>query len=221
VLLSVNLESIVHGLERLLGTQFMDASVYLMSDLPARVEPRDVLLIAGPRSRSVVFRRSIPRGARQRPIPRGPCGMTDEPILACDDVHKHFIEAGNRLDVLKGVNLRVLKGETLASSARPGPARPRCCRSRRLDLPSAGKVRLLGTEYSSLSDAARGDLRNRPRVRLPVPPPAARVQRPGKRRDALLVRRTPVTEAKAQARHFLERVGLGERLTHRPHSCRG
>jgi lipoprotein-releasing system permease protein len=47
VLLSVNLESIVHGLERLSGTQFMDASVYLMSDLPARVEPRDVLLIAG------------------------------------------------------------------------------------------------------------------------------------------------------------------------------
>ncbi|MGI9246320.1 MAG: lipoprotein-releasing ABC transporter permease subunit [Steroidobacteraceae bacterium] len=47
VLLAVNLESIVHGLERLFGVQFMDASVYLMSDLPARVEPRDVLLIAG------------------------------------------------------------------------------------------------------------------------------------------------------------------------------
>jgi lipoprotein-releasing system permease protein len=47
VLLSVNLESIVHGIERLSGTRFMDASVYLMSDLPARVDPRDVLLIAG------------------------------------------------------------------------------------------------------------------------------------------------------------------------------
>jgi lipoprotein-releasing system permease protein len=47
VLLSVNLESLVHGLERLLGVRFMDASVYLMSDLPARVEPRDVALIAG------------------------------------------------------------------------------------------------------------------------------------------------------------------------------
>ena len=47
VLLAVNLESLVHGLERLLGTQFMDASVYLMSDLPARVEQSDVLLIAG------------------------------------------------------------------------------------------------------------------------------------------------------------------------------
>jgi lipoprotein-releasing system permease protein len=47
MLLSFNLEMLVHGLERLLGTRFMDASVYLMSDLPARVETGDVLLIAG------------------------------------------------------------------------------------------------------------------------------------------------------------------------------
>ena len=47
VLLSVNLESLVHGLERVFGIHFMDASVYLMSDLPARVEPADVALIAG------------------------------------------------------------------------------------------------------------------------------------------------------------------------------
>ena len=46
VLLSLNLERLVHGLERLLGTQFMDASVYLMSDLPAHVEAADVTLIA-------------------------------------------------------------------------------------------------------------------------------------------------------------------------------
>jgi lipoprotein-releasing system permease protein len=45
--LSLNLESLVHVLERVLGTSFMDASVYLMSDLPARVEPGDVALIAG------------------------------------------------------------------------------------------------------------------------------------------------------------------------------
>ena len=46
VLLSVNLERLVHALERLLGTRFMDASVYLMSDLPAHVEAADVALIA-------------------------------------------------------------------------------------------------------------------------------------------------------------------------------
>jgi len=46
VVLSVNLERLVHGLEQLIGTRFMDASVYLMSDLPAHVEAADVALIA-------------------------------------------------------------------------------------------------------------------------------------------------------------------------------
>jgi lipoprotein-releasing system permease protein len=46
VVLSLNLERLVHGLERLVGTRFMDASVYLMSDLPATVLPGDVALIA-------------------------------------------------------------------------------------------------------------------------------------------------------------------------------
>jgi lipoprotein-releasing system permease protein len=46
IVLSVNLEALVHGLERVLGTRFMDASVYLMSDLPAAVEISDVTLIA-------------------------------------------------------------------------------------------------------------------------------------------------------------------------------
>jgi lipoprotein-releasing system permease protein len=46
VLIATNLESLVHGLEALLDTRFLDASVYLMSDLPAHVEPDDVVLIA-------------------------------------------------------------------------------------------------------------------------------------------------------------------------------
>lgn len=46
VLISVNLESLIHGLEALLGVQFMDARVYNMSDLPARVQWRDVLQIS-------------------------------------------------------------------------------------------------------------------------------------------------------------------------------
>lgn len=45
VLISVNLETLVHGLEALLGTQFMDAKVYYMSDLPAAVQWPDVLKI--------------------------------------------------------------------------------------------------------------------------------------------------------------------------------
>ncbi|HTT06352.1 MAG TPA: FtsX-like permease family protein, partial [Steroidobacteraceae bacterium] len=47
LVLSENLESLVHGLEHLLGIQFLDAKVYLMSDLPAYPESGDVLRICG------------------------------------------------------------------------------------------------------------------------------------------------------------------------------
>jgi lipoprotein-releasing system permease protein len=46
-LLSWNLETLIHGLESLLDTRFMDAKLYFMSDLPAAVEWRDVLQVAG------------------------------------------------------------------------------------------------------------------------------------------------------------------------------
>jgi lipoprotein-releasing system permease protein len=45
VLISWNLESLIHGLEALLGLHFLDAKVYYISDLPARVEWSDVLKI--------------------------------------------------------------------------------------------------------------------------------------------------------------------------------
>jgi len=45
--LAANLEALVHGLERLLGTHFLDARVYFMSDLPAHAEAGDVLRICG------------------------------------------------------------------------------------------------------------------------------------------------------------------------------
>jgi len=47
VLLSNNLQSLVHALERLLGVQFLDERVYFMSDLPAYVEWLDVAQICG------------------------------------------------------------------------------------------------------------------------------------------------------------------------------
>lgn len=46
-LLSWNLEHIIHGIENIFGTQFMDAKLYLMSDLPAVVRWGDVLQVAG------------------------------------------------------------------------------------------------------------------------------------------------------------------------------
>ena len=47
VLIAVNLQELVHGLESILGFKFLDARVYFMSDLPARVHAMDVLQICG------------------------------------------------------------------------------------------------------------------------------------------------------------------------------
>ena len=45
IALARNVESIVRGIERLFGVQFLDAKVYFMSDLPAQVQWLDVLQV--------------------------------------------------------------------------------------------------------------------------------------------------------------------------------
>ena len=47
VIVSINLQDLVHGLEHVLGFKFLDARVYYMSDLPARVHVGDVARICG------------------------------------------------------------------------------------------------------------------------------------------------------------------------------
>jgi lipoprotein-releasing system permease protein len=44
--LAINVQSIVHGIEGLFGVQFLDASVYFMSDLPSEVRLADVLQVS-------------------------------------------------------------------------------------------------------------------------------------------------------------------------------
>lgn len=150
--------------------------------------------------------------------------MTDQPtVLECRDVRKCFEEAGQRLDVLAGVNLEVRRGETLAIIGDSGSGKTTLLQILGgLDLPSAGSVELLGQPFASLSDAARGDLRNRAlgfvyqfHHLLPEFSAVENVAMP------LLVRRTPAAEASREAQWFLERVGLGARLTHRPAQLSG
>jgi lipoprotein-releasing system permease protein len=47
VAVAVNLQELVHGLEGILGFKFLDARVYFMSDLPARVRMTDVARVCG------------------------------------------------------------------------------------------------------------------------------------------------------------------------------
>jgi len=149
--------------------------------------------------------------------------MTDTEILSCDGVRKHFDEAGHRLEVLSGVELRINRGETLAIVGASGSGKTTLLQILGgLDLPSSGVVRITGQSLADLSDADRGVLRNRSlgfvyqfHHLLPEFTALENVAMP------LLVRRTRVAEAESEARLLLERVGLGARLGHRPSQLSG
>ena len=147
----------------------------------------------------------------------------DSGVLSCEDVHKHFDDAGHRLTVLCGVELRIGAGETLAIVGSSGSGKTTLLQILGgLDLPSSGHVRIDGRRIDELSDAERGRLRNRAlgfvyqfHHLLPEFTALENVAMP------LLVRRMPAAAAAAAAREFLGRVGLGERLSHRPSQLSG
>jgi lipoprotein-releasing system ATP-binding protein len=149
--------------------------------------------------------------------------MTDPATLACEHVSKHFEEAGHRLVVLRDVNLVVERGETLAIVGASGSGKTTLLQILGgLDLPTGGTVRIRGRSFAELPDAARGRLRNEAlgfvyqfHHLLPEFSALENVAMP------LMVRRMPVAAAEGEARAFLERVGLGERLTHRPAQLSG
>jgi len=149
--------------------------------------------------------------------------MTEPATLSCEHVSKHFDEAGNRLPVLKDVNLVVERGETVAIVGASGSGKTTLLQILGgLDLPSSGTVRIQGRSFADLSDGARGMLRNQAlgfvyqfHHLLPEFTALENVAMP------LLVRRRPVAEAEREARALLERVGLGARLTHRPAQLSG
>jgi lipoprotein-releasing system ATP-binding protein len=149
--------------------------------------------------------------------------MTEREVLSCENVHKHFEDAGQRLDVLTGVELRVARGETLAIVGVSGSGKTTLLQILGgLDLPSSGHVRIDGSRIDELSDAERGRLRNQAlgfvyqfHHLLPEFTALENVAMP------LLVRRMPAAEAARQARSFLERVGLASRLSHRPAQLSG
>jgi lipoprotein-releasing system ATP-binding protein len=144
-------------------------------------------------------------------------------VLRARGLVKHFRQGDVILEVLRGVDLDVGRGERIAIIGVSGSGKTTLLQLLGgLDLPTAGSVAILGQEMSRLSDAARGELRNRAvgfvyqfHHLLPEFTALENVAMP------LLVRRTPAAEARARAGELLRRVGLGERLRHRPAQLSG
>ena len=144
-------------------------------------------------------------------------------VLECRQLAKTFRQGDERLEVLRDITLAVQRGERLAVIGSSGSGKSTLLHLLGgLDTPTAGSVWVAGQELSRMSDARRGRLRNRWlgfvyqfHHLLPEFSALENVAMP------LLIRGNAPKQAKDQAAALLERVGLGQRLKHRPGELSG
>jgi len=144
-------------------------------------------------------------------------------VIAARGVRKAYKDARFDLEVLRGVDLDVARGERIAIVGASGAGKSTLLHVLGgLDAASAGSVHVLGEDMLKLGEADRGALRNKAlgfvyqfHHLLPEFTALENVAMP------LLIRRAPITEARERAARLLARVGLGERLEHKPGELSG
>ena len=140
-------------------------------------------------------------------------------MIEVKNIHKSF----GTLEVLKGVDLTVEKGEIVSIIGKSGAGKTTLLQIiGTLDKPDAGKVVIDGVDVFALNETALADFRNRHigfifqfHQLLPEFTTLENVMMPA------MIARVPEKEAEQRAVQLLTELGMAERLTHKPNQLSG
>ncbi len=146
-----------------------------------------------------------------------------EPVLSLRDVTKTYAAGDLEVHALQGISLDVAAGEFLAIMGPSGSGKSTLmhilgC----LDVPTSGSYRLAGTDVSTMDESTLAHVRNvqigfvfQQFNLLPSLTAQRNVELP------LIYGGVGRAERRVRAAEALERVGLGDRLAHRPNELSG
>ena len=146
-----------------------------------------------------------------------------ECVINCSRLNKLYEQGSTKLTVLSDINLRVGMGETIAIVGTSGSGKTTLLNLLGgLDLPSSGTITVAGKDLSEITESDRGFLRNKylgfvfqfhhllgeftalENVAMP-----------------LLINGRDVQESEAKSELMLKKVGLLDRISHKPSELSG